>query len=702
MHQPRFRLNALSTALSTALLGLLAGLPAQAQDATASATAAAKVEVDESGLPLTKVVVDRKKIEEGAEQEGYGEAVKNVPGAMSNNGKGSANDAIRFRGLQLGLYSNYRINGGLAITNVVTIPTENKEKVEALKGANALMFGLASPAGILNLVTKRAGPKDVTTVTVSGNAFGQYGIAADLGRRFGDEKQYGLRLNASNTHIETGTHGISGSGAFFSAAVDWDVTRDFGIKFDYENYNKNVVEQAGIVPPTAVNNVIAIPAPPDPRQLLSGTWDVYTPHTQNIVLRGDYKLGSSWNVVAEAGRSISNRSRTQARVTLTDVITGAGKENITFIKNQQYDNTYSKGELHGRFGTLGVGHDLTLGYSSAQRDSNIPSTYSPTAANNNLPTNIYNPVEMAAPIDPNTPLTYKPNRSKDSGVYVYDTLSIGRDIKVLAGVRKTTYIFGQTLVANGPYTTTKFTPTAKGFGVLWDLAPRTTVYSSYMQAMEDGPIAPSGPIQGKTVSNAFAVLEPASSTQKEIGVRSAYFTGTSINVAYFDIVKRNTNNIADTATSVRFAYDGDLHLSGFEMQGNAQITPSWGVSASAQLMKAVQNGGANDGYTTENTPKSIVGLNADYRAPWARGLVLRAGTSYVSQRFIGNAEQGAIPAVTLFSAGASYATRIAGYNAALQLGIDNLTNKRYWSSATSSAFGAGMDRSVRASSKFEF
>ena len=169
---------------------------------------------DESGLPLTKVVVTRKDIESGAEQEGYGEAIKGVPGAMSNNGKGSANDAIRFRGLQLGLYSNYLINGGLAITNVITIPTENKEKVEALKGANALMFGLASPAGILNLVTKRASARDVSTVTVSGNAFGQYGAALDLGRRFGEDKQYGVRLNMSSTRIQTGTHGIGGHGDF--------------------------------------------------------------------------------------------------------------------------------------------------------------------------------------------------------------------------------------------------------------------------------------------------------------------------------------------------------------------------------------------------------------------------------------------------------------------------------------------------------
>lgn len=673
--------------------GQAAGNEAQAMPAAAT---------DESGLPLTKVVVSRKEIESGAEQEGYGEAVKNVPGAMSNNGKGSANDAIRFRGLQLGLYSNYRINGGLAITNIITVPTENKEKVEALKGANALMYGLASPAGILNMVTKRATRNDVSTVTISGNAFGQYGAAVDLGRQFGDERQFGLRVNASGTHIETGVRGIGGSGKFFSLAGDWRATRDLSFKVDYENYRKDVVEQAGIVPPTAVKGVIAVPRVPDPRNLLSGSWDVYRPRTENTVLRVEYRLTQGWDVLAEAGESRSERSRIQARVTLTNIDTGDGKENILFIKDQHYDNTYRKAELRGSFDTGPVGHQLTLGYSSAQRDSNIPSTYSPTAANNNRPINIYAPVEMPAPVDPNTPLTYSPNTSRDSGVYVYDAAGLGHGLKLLVGLRRTNYEFKQTRVANGPQVTTTFNPTAKGAGLLWDLTPQTQVYTSYMQAMEDGPIAPSGPIQGKAVTNAFAVLEPAISTQREIGVRSSEFKGLFFNVNYFDIVKQNTNLVSDSPSSVNFQYDGSLHLYGLELQGSATLAKGWELSTSAQLMHSRQQGGLNDGMSTENTPDTIYSVNLAHQSQWLRGLTLRAGMSHVGPRYIGNAQQGAIPGVTLLNASAGYQTRIWGHRSSLQVGVDNLTNKRYWNSATSSAFGAGMDRAIRFSAKVDF
>ena len=132
---------------------------------------------------MTKAVVSGKALEE-ASQEGYAEAVRNVAGVAPANSKGSPNDSIYIRGIKLNLFSNYRLNGGLPIAGVITVPNEDKERVEALKGANALMFGVASPAGIINLVTKRALDNDVNTLGLAGNAFGQYGATFDLGRRF--------------------------------------------------------------------------------------------------------------------------------------------------------------------------------------------------------------------------------------------------------------------------------------------------------------------------------------------------------------------------------------------------------------------------------------------------------------------------------------------------------------------------------------
>lgn len=649
----------------------------------------------ESGTQ-TKVVVSRKQIESGNEQEGYGDAVKNVAGVASNNAAGSANDSVKFRGIQLGLYTNYRLNGGLAITNVISIPTEDKQEVQALKGANALMFGLASPAGIINLVTKRP-DKEVTTLTVSGNAFGQYGAAADLSRKFGETQQFGVRINASGTHIATGVDGLSGSGQFSSIAADYKVNQQLSFKLDYENYRKDVMEQGSIAPLAAVKGVIVVPKIPDPTHMLGPTWGFYRPSTVNAMLRADYILSSDWKVLAEIGDSDSKRSRVQARTTGNyNVDTGAGTMQIQWIKNQHYENKFAKAEVQGKFELWSVKNEASLGYSSSERDSNNPFGF----ATATVPINIYNPAPIPQLVDPNKPVTYAPSVNLEKSLYVYNTASIGSTLKILLGVRKSDAEFTSTSQKTFVQTTRNSSPVAPGGGILWEFAPRTTLYGSYMRAFEDGPTATAN------TTNEFQNLEPTESTQKEIGIRTAYFKGFYANIDYFDIVRANAvaNQVAGPHFN-EFLYDGTTHLRGFEIAANAEINRYWAVNGTAQIMKGTQQtviDPALNGKTPENTADVIATFNVEYRPQWLSGLNLKLGSSYTGPRYINALNQGKIPGVTLFSGGAAYQTKIAGHKTNFQLNVANLANKRYWNSVTSSAFGAGMERSIRFSVKTDF
>src|SRR5262249_50371594 len=170
-------------------------------------------EEKEDALPMTKAVVKGAAIED-AKQEGYSEAIKNVAGVSPANSKGTANDSVNIRGIKLNLFSNYRLNGGLSTAGVLTVPTEDKVKIETLKGANALMFGIASPAGIVNSITKRAGPVDLTSVGLLGSTFGQLGGSLDVSRRLFAGKQMGVRLNGSLAQLENGIRGTRGDGRF--------------------------------------------------------------------------------------------------------------------------------------------------------------------------------------------------------------------------------------------------------------------------------------------------------------------------------------------------------------------------------------------------------------------------------------------------------------------------------------------------------
>src|SRR5262249_563317 len=69
---------------------------------------------------------------------------------------------------------------------------------EVLKGPSAMLNGM-SPQGIIggsiNIVPKRAGEQPLTQLTDSYYSSSQFGIHADVGRRFGNDNQFGVRFN---------------------------------------------------------------------------------------------------------------------------------------------------------------------------------------------------------------------------------------------------------------------------------------------------------------------------------------------------------------------------------------------------------------------------------------------------------------------------------------------------------------------------
>lgn len=672
------------------MASLLAAPIARAQTAAPAADDAPRQTSEANALPMTKNVVTRAAMDAMDTQDGYADAIKNVAGVSSSNAKGSANDAVRVRGIQLNLFTDYRLNGGLPITGVMSFPTEDKERIEALKGANALMFGIASPAGIIDLVTKRAGARDVTAVGVSGNAFGQYSTTADIGRRFGAQRQFGVRVNLSGTHLDNGIEGASGTGRFASAALDWRVSRALALMLDLEDYRKDVVEQASVSlsPPDPKTGKIPVPRVPDPRQLLSGSWDIYHPRTRNVQLRARYTITPDWSATFEVARSESERTRLQDRIDIgNNLLSGQGANNVTYIANN-YVTRFSRAEATGHFDTWGLAHELTLGVSRTDRLTQTSTN--PNVQPHGQTQNIYHPVELAPPVLPAGPLAYADSTSLNTGLYAYDTVHLGDKWKVLLGLRETRFEF-----ANAKDHTEGST-LSPALGLLYDVAPATTLYTSFMRGLEEGAVAPTN----KQTLNPGEILPPAVATQSELGLRSSWFKGVNLSLAYFDI--KRPNAITEPRTGI-FSAVGINRFRGIETTVNADLTRNLSLNASGQLMHAVQvsDTGIN-GKQPENTPRLVGSVGLRYKLAAVPGLTLRARAAYVSERNVNPQDQGVIPSVVLYSAGAGYATRVAGHKVTLQLNIDNLANRRYWNSVTTGTYGAGMDRSYKFSAKFDF
>jgi len=641
---------------------------------------------NEQELPMTKAVVSGQALEESL-QEGYAEAIRNVAGIAPANSKGSPNDSVYIRGIKVNLFSNYRLNGGVPIAGVITTPNEDKERIETLKGANALMFGIASPAGIINEVTKRAGDADVTSIGLAGNAFGQFGQTVDVGRRLLPDKQLGVRVNVSHTHLENGVREMGGSGDNESVGADFKATDRLSFQGDFEHYTKAVPEQAGISLLAAVNGIVPLTRVPDPRNLLSATWGLYTPRTTNYQGRADYIISDDWKVFVEAGRSDSGRSRFTVRIGKYNLVTGAGGVVTVQPVTNAYANTLERMEFLGKFSTWIFTHNVTFGPAMSERDSNT------TGQNNvTLPQtqNIYDPVVLNPPVFKKPFTSLPPQSSKDTAVYAYDTVGITSKWKLLLGLRRT-----RDVETAGPTETTT-TVNTPAYGVLYDILPTTTLFASYMQGLEAGATAPA------TAVNSDVILPSAISRQREIGIRDSYFKGLSVSGSFFRISRANA--VIDPITNI-FENNGDLEYKGVESTISYDINRSWTVNAAVQWLSAVQNSPLQrliNGLVPENTPKWLGNLSVTCRPSLVPGLALTAGTNGVTKRPINPQDQGYIPGYFLYTGSASYTTRIMGHRAAFLFSVDNIGNLRYWNSVQTGTYGTGMDRAFKFSTKVDF
>lgn len=688
----------ISWALQVAAAGIAgAWLCAGAWAQTAPATSEEDVDtgVSKTQVPTTKQLITRSALDARLPQDGA-EAVKDVAGVSSSTSQGAANPATSIRGLQLNLYSNYRLNGGLPTTGIVSVPMENKEAVEVLKGANALQFGLANPAGIINYVTKRAKDADVQTVTSNFNSFGQYGLAVDLGRKFGDNREFGLRVNASATHLESGVKGANGTARFFGAAADWLLTPGVTLKLDYENIARDVIEQAQIRVASRINSVVAVPAPPDPTVLLSGPWAWYRPRTENLDVKAEFRLTDTWRGLAEVGRSDSVRKeRMTDQIYFTDaasVASGLGKDSFNLIRDQQYQNRFYRVELYGRESTGPILHDLTVGYSSAQRDQNIPNTVTATQQ----AINIYNPVlRTAVPVPPSTvqPGTlFYPTTSADAGPFVYDSISFNQDIKMTVGVRATKYFYSAIDQKTNVLTEQHYNITSPGVGLSVQMAPRTTIYASAMSSFEDGGAAPYG------TTNQYQILSPTSANQRELGLRTNYWPGLRSSFAYFDITRANNVTVTNANKTTTFMTDGKLAYKGIETTNSLQIDKELSLDIAGQWLKARQRPDLNAALLDKAPPGVPVwsgNAKLNYAPSSMSGLKLNVGLSGMSSKFVDSFESGSIPSYLVYSAGGSYSWRLVGKRTVLSTQLDNLTNVRYWSGVNGTAYAIGLPRSIR-------
>jgi len=628
-------------------------------------------------VPSTVNVVTREVLElQGA--DGVYDALRNTAGVTRQQNGGETWDQLVIRGIGVENRTNYRLNGSMPVLNFSQIPMENKERVEVLKGASALYYGFTTPSGVVNFVTKRAGAQPVTTVGMEIDQYGTALATMDIGRRFGDEQQYGLRINAAGGSLGSYLNGVDdGERSFVSAAFDWRVNSRLTLKVDVDYDHRKITEQVGVKLPNPVNGVITLPHPVDPRQLVGPDWSNFETDIRNVQLRADYVIDDNWLLTLEAGQSQANRDRQLPTFTLTNAATGSGSISGN-IQSLEATTDMLRAELFGSFNVAGFQNNLTLGATRTRYNQDPIYQRNYSIASQNL----YNPIPITTVTLGAVPTTASTLglATVDTGVYALDQVTLSSQWLAMFGLRHSNYKSDQ---GTNHYNDGKTTPMAS---LVYKITPSLSAYTSFAQGLEQGETAPDA------TANKGERLAPGVSRQKEVGMRWGTSTGMLVSAALFDIQQPGYY----TDASKIYTVDGKKNYRGLELSAQGQFTKQLAWQASTQWLDAEFSdiNATYNGKSPENTAKRTGSVFLSYALTSVPGLSINGGAYYTGPRPVNDLDQAYLGGVTIYSIGSRYITRMWGHQTTWQFNMDNVADKEYWA-AGGSRLAAGAPRTAK-------
>jgi iron complex outermembrane recepter protein len=582
-------------------------------------------------------------------------------------------DFISIRGFTLDNRFNFR-REGLPISAETTIPLDNKERIEILKGTSGIQAGTSAPGGLVNYVVKRPTEQDLREVKLELTSRSSVLAAADLGGRFGAGNVFGYRLNVAHERLRPLTNNLDGERSLLALATDWRISRDSVLEAELEWSRKTQASQVGF---SLLGSVL--PQPVNPRLNLNNQpWvnpSVFDAMTGT--LRFSQALGADWRWSAQLGtQHLKNDDYTAFPF-------GCGAEGNydrycsdgTFdyydfrSENEKRRQTAASLNLKGKLATGGVAHDLSFGLlASKVRNRFQPQAYNWVGAGN---------VEGTAVVPADPTLAYEStNRDERSVEFsAQDAIRWNERLTTWLGARHTR-LHRESVLTNGMDATSYDQHlTTPWLAVSYKLSPTLTAYASHGRGVESE-VAPANPIY----SNAGRPLPALKSRQTEIGFKGDS-QGLRWSAALFDIVRPRSGDACDLSGTCVRQIDGEARHRGLELSAGTQRGP-WAADAGLTLLDAKRQGATIDptvnGKRPTNVPDHILRAAVAYRVPAVPGLTLQAQASHEGRRAVLPDESVMLPAWTRFDASLRYETKISGTATAWTLGIDNLANKRYW------------------------
>lgn len=587
-----------------------------------------------------------------------------------------------------------------------TPPSHVIDRIDITSGPNAGVNGVsmsnngtnsgATPApGTINIVTKRALNTPVNRYTQTFSGRGNAGEFIDVGRRFGENNEWGIRVNAE--YMEGGLALPGAEKNEKNIFINMDHRGDNNITNLFAGYFDLRVNggQRWFSLPNSYSSTV-LPDAPDSKNNYDFNGTTKYVHGYLATLNHEHKLDDTWSYFANMGYSRRSGNKDNQGASIKFDEHGNFVGNQFNQQNEEGKNAYVQFGLKGNLETGAVKHDLALSVDrSWARYWNKSKSYKPNGQEilGNLYDGIIFPDNyVLQSFGDGTPQWEETN----IGLTIADTISYGKASMLLAASRKHENFESFT---GKSFKNDNILPT---YGLTYKPVENMAFYYGHTESFSRGLI-----VSGNNYTNNGETMEPVKSKQNEIGVKYQN-AGMMTTLSYFDIDEANRYDINsnDPNHHLTKVDDGKNRYKGVELTVNGKLADKWTVTGGLLYLDAEREktkNGTKDGWFVNGASEWSGVLGLEYKPDDSLGVVGRA--NWVDKAYIDSGSSSGkteIPSYVTFDLGFNYKTKINTVPVKLSAMCYNVADKDYWMGrGSSTTIGLSMPRTFMLSAQFD-
>ena len=640
-------------------------------------TSATRTDAELRDVPQAITVLDHDLMVDQSMQ-GMADVVRYVPGISMGQGEGHR-DAPTIRGQSS--TADFFADGVRDDAQYFR-DLYNVERVEALKGPNAMVFGRGGGGGVINRVTKEAQWLPTRSLMLEGGSFEHRRVTIDAGDGFG--RLLAVRVNGvfedsrqfrDATELER--YGIAPTATMLAGSTLLKLSYEYFA--DRRTVNRGIPSFQGAPSSADIETFFGDPNASRSRLVMQGAGAV---------------VEHSWGGVALRNRSRVVRYDKFYQNVFPGAVTPAGTDVSISAYNNATDrrSIFNQTDVTYTLGTGRVRHGLLAGAElSRQQSDNYRTTgyFDGTATSTLVP---FESPTISPAVEYRQSATDADNRvvASVAALYAQDEIALGSHWQAILGVRYDHFdldFHDNRTAVDLARVDDMISPRA---GLVFKPAEPVSIYGSYTVSH-----LPSSGDQFASLTPTTETLEPEKFTNRELGVKWDLHPDLALTAAWYRLDRTNTT-APDPNSTTRVVQTGQQRSTGHEIGLVGNVTQGWQLSAGYAAQKATivsRTSAAPAGATVPLVPRQTFSLWNRYQLVPRLG----AGVGVVHQTRMFAAIDNAVtlPGFTRVDA-AAFVTLNHALRA--QVNVENLFDERYYpTSHGNNNIAPGAPRSVRLS-----